>query len=100
MQPDDDQIQSEQGADVTSTSPLPDIPDAGNSAPIVPPEPVDISTRILSADAALAASTWNDPDTGTLYEETLDAAAERPDGQSAGTETRPGPRIYDAPGDK
>jgi hypothetical protein len=36
-------------ADVTATSPLPDIPDAGpDSQPISPPEPVDISTAALN----------------------------------------------------
>lgn len=62
------------GADVTSTSPLPDVPDAGpDSQPISPPEPVDISTAALNTHAALAAGTLNDADDRTLYEQTLDA---------------------------
>jgi hypothetical protein len=61
-------------ADVTPTSALPDIPDAGpDSQPISPPEPVDISTAALNTHAALAAGTLNDGDDRTLYEQTLDA---------------------------
>lgn len=67
LQPSDDL-----GADVTDDSPLPDIPDAGDdSVPLVPPQPIDISTATLSTDGALVASTFGDP--RTLYEQAIDA---------------------------
>lgn len=75
MQHDDEQRRT----DPTSTEAdqdetLPDVPDAGDgSQPIVPPDPIDISTATLIADAALAAGTLNDDDDRTLYERTLDA---------------------------
>lgn len=59
------------GVDVTADSPLPDVPDAGDdSQPIVPPEPIDISTATLASDAAQVAGTFGDP--RTLYEQALD----------------------------
>lgn len=65
----------DEGVDVTENSPLPDVPDAGDdSQPIVPPEPVDISTAMLTTDAALVANTFGDP--RTLYEQALDAYEE------------------------
>jgi hypothetical protein len=67
----------EQGVDVTEDSPLPDIPDAGpDSRPLVPPEPVDISTSRLNADAALVAGTFDEDEGRTLYEQALEAYQE------------------------
>ncbi len=92
-------------ADVTSTSSLPDIPDAGpDSQPISPPEPVDISTAALNTHAALAAGTLNDGDNRTLYEQTLDAyetsAADEaiavPTNFTSPTQPRRRVQIYDA----
>lgn len=68
----------DQGVDVTEDSPLPDIPDAGpDSQPIIPPEPVDISTSRLNVDAALVAGTFDDGEGRTLYEQAIDAYQER-----------------------
>jgi hypothetical protein len=78
-QSDDQQVQSfdDQGVDVTEDSPLPDIPDAGpDSQPIVPPEPVDISTSTLNAGAALVAGTFDEGEDRTLYEQALEAYEE------------------------
>ncbi|MDP9315018.1 MAG: hypothetical protein M3R24_29810 [Chloroflexota bacterium] len=90
---------AQSGADVTPTSPLPDVPDAGlDSQPLSPPEPVDISTAALNTHAALAAGTLNDADERTLYEQTLDAyeesAADEPLGVQTdfATTTPPAPR--------
>lgn len=72
----------EQGVDVTANSPLPDIPDAGDdSQPIVPPEPVDISTATLNADSALVANTFGDQ--RTLYEQAVEAYDESDAGNRA-----------------
>lgn len=72
----------EQGVDVTENSPLPDIPDAGDdSQPIMPPEPVDISTATLNADGALVANTFGDR--RTLYEQAIDAYNDSDAGNSA-----------------
>lgn len=81
--------QSQQsGVDVTPTSPLPDIPDAGpESQPVSPPEPVDISTAALNTHAALAAGTLNDGDERTLYEQTLDAYEESASEEPQAVET-------------
>ena len=74
---DDQQSFDNQGVDVTEDSPLPDIPDAGpDSQPIVPPEPVDISTRALNTGAALTAGTFDDGAGRTLYEQAIDAYEE------------------------
>jgi hypothetical protein len=49
---------------------LPDVPDAGDDAvPLVPPEPIDISTSTLAADGAQLAGTAGDD--RTLYEQAL-----------------------------
>jgi hypothetical protein len=49
---------------------LPDIPDAGDDAvPLVPPDPIDISTSTLAADGAQLAGTAGDA--RTLYEQAL-----------------------------
>ncbi len=67
----------QQGADIMPDSPLPDVPDAGDdSQAISPPTPPDISTDRLNADAAIAATTFDDEDDRTLYEQTLDAKEE------------------------
>ncbi|HEY0604495.1 MAG TPA: hypothetical protein VGD58_16350 [Herpetosiphonaceae bacterium] len=67
----------DQGVDVTEDSPLPDIPDAGpDSQPIVPPQPVDISTSRLNVDASLVAGTFDDGEGRTLYEQAIDAYEE------------------------
>lgn len=71
----DDTLRSQpedMGVDVTADSPLPDIPDAGaDSQPLNPPEPIDISTATINADAALVSGTFGDP--RTMYEQALDA---------------------------
>ncbi|HEX6292674.1 MAG TPA: hypothetical protein VFZ66_26050 [Herpetosiphonaceae bacterium] len=75
----DDQAQAfdAQGVDVTEDSPLPDVPDAGaDSLPLVPPEPVDISTDRLNIDAALVAGTLDEGEGRTLYEQAIDAYEE------------------------
>jgi hypothetical protein len=78
----------DQGVDVTEDSPLPDIPDAGpDSRPLLPPEPVDISTSRLNADAALVAGTFDEGGGRTLYEQALDAYQES--NASAGYNTDP-----------
>lgn len=95
------------GVDVTPTSPLPDVPDAGDdSQPLSPPEPVDISTAALNTHAALTAGTLNDGDDRTLYEQALDAyeesAADEPVGvptdfsSPTPPERRRRTQIYDA----
>ena len=62
------------GVDVTPDSALPDIPDAGpDSQPMLPPEPIDISTARLNIDATLVATTLDDGDERTLYEQAIDA---------------------------
>lgn len=67
----------EQPADVNPDSPLPDVPDAGsNTEPLVPPTPPDISSDTLFGEGAVVASTLDDEDDRTLYEQTLDAQAE------------------------
>lgn len=74
---------ADQGVDVTENSPLPDIPDAGDdSQPIMPPEPVDISTATLNADSALVANTFGDQ--RTLYEQAIDAYDESDAGNVGG----------------
>ncbi len=88
---DDQQIQSfaDQGVDVTEDSPLPDIPDAGpESQPLVPPEPLDISTGTLNAGAALVAATFDEGEDRTLYEQALDAYQE----SDSANPNRPTPR--------
>jgi|GEM_PF-3507732 hypothetical protein len=61
-------------ADVGPDTPLPDVPDAGDdSQPLLPPEPVNISTSTLAVDGALVAGTLDDDDNRTLYEQALDA---------------------------
>ncbi len=83
----------ESGVDVTPTSPLPDVPDAGDdSQPLSPPEPVDISTAALNTHAALTAGTLNDGDDRTLYEQALDAYEE-----SASDEPQAVPTDFSAP---
>jgi hypothetical protein len=94
----------DQGVDVTEDSPLPDIPDAGpDSQPIVPPQPVDISTSRLNVDASLVASTFDDGEGRTLYEQAIDAYEES-DGSASYDTTEPSAdrrlndrraRIYD-----
>jgi hypothetical protein len=101
---DDQQSFDTQGVDVTEDSPLPDIPDAGpDSQPMIPPEPVDISTRALNTGAALTAGTFDDGAGRTLYEQAIDAYQES-DAHDAGrapesmSETSTGSsrtRIYD-----
>jgi hypothetical protein len=50
---------------------LPDVPDAGDDAqPLVPPDPIDISTATLAADGAQLAGTAGDK--RTLYEQALE----------------------------
>lgn len=50
---------------------LPDVPDAGDGAqPLLPPEPIDISTSTIAADGAQLAG--NVGDDRTLYEQALD----------------------------
>ncbi len=67
----------EQGANVTPDSALPDVPDAGDDTqPVVPPTPPDISSDTLFGEGAVVASTLDDEDERTLYEQTLDAQAE------------------------
>jgi hypothetical protein len=67
----------EQGANVTQDSPLPNVPDAGDHPqPVVPPTPPDISSGTLFGEGAVVASTLDDGDDRTLYEQTLDAQAE------------------------
>ncbi len=67
----------EQGANVNPDSPLPDVPDAGgDTEPIVSPTPPDISSDTLFGEGAVVASTLDDEDDRTLYEQTLDAQAE------------------------
>lgn len=87
----------DQGVDVTEDSPLPDIPDAGpDSQPIVPPQPVDISTSRLNIDASLVAGTFDDGEGRTLYEQAIDAYEES-DGRSgyASAESSTNRRIND-----
>jgi hypothetical protein len=103
---DDQRMQSfdHQGLDVTEDSPLPDIPDAGpDSRPLVPPEPVDISTRALNTGAALTAGTFDDGAGRTLYEQAIDAYEESdagdpvrvPQSMSGTSTVRRRTRIYD-----
>lgn len=76
----------DQGVDVTEDSPLPDIPDAGpDSQPIIPPEPMDISTSRLNIDAALVAGTFDDGQGRTLYEQAIDAYEESNGGSDYNT---------------
>ncbi|HEY0737892.1 MAG TPA: hypothetical protein VGD69_23435 [Herpetosiphonaceae bacterium] len=86
----------DQGVDVTEDSPLPDIPDAGpDSQPIVPPQPVDISTSRLNVDASLVAGTFDDGEGRTLYEQAIDAYEES-DGTPSYDATEPtGGRLND-----
>lgn len=105
MRDDADFSQVDAGVDVTADSPLPDVPDAGaDSLPIVPPEPVDISTATLTTDASLVATTFGDP--RTMYEQALDAYDNSSSNNStantvdqttveATTVTRRHARIYD-----
>ncbi|WP_026370418.1 hypothetical protein [Kallotenue papyrolyticum] len=60
-------------------APLPDVPDAGDATvPMVPPEPVDISTATLNADAGRVASYAGDDDARSLYEQALDDPSASP----------------------
>lgn len=109
MQDDTNMINPEAGADVTNDSPLPDIPDAGaDSQPLVPPEPIDISTNTITADASLVAGTFGDP--RTMYEQALDAYEASEGGVPSGAQPDPAAlntnvptsstrraRIYDRP---
>ena len=87
----------DQGVDVTEDSPLPDIPDAGDeSQPLVPPQPVDISTSRLNVDAALVAGTFDDGEGRTLYEQAIDAYEESDGGAGYDTaEDAPNRRSND-----
>lgn len=50
---------------------LPDVPDAGDGAqPLVPPNPIDISSSTIAADGAQLAGTLGDD--RTLYEQALE----------------------------
>lgn len=74
------------GVDVNDTTPLPDVPDAGDdSQPITSPDPLDFSTATINADSALVAGTLDDGDPRTLYEQALDAHDDAGDIMTPGT---------------
>ena len=67
----------EQQADMDPSSPLLDVPDAGDdSQPLIPATPPNVTTEMLTVDGAIAAGTLDDDDDRTVYERTLDAQTE------------------------
>lgn len=68
---------ADEGVDLDVNDPLPDIPDAGDgSVPITSPDPIDFSTKGISAAGSLGMSTFNDGDDRTFFERTVEAFEE------------------------
>lgn len=65
------------GVDLGLDDPLPDVPDAGdNSVPITAPDPIDFSTKGITAAGSVGMSTFNDADDRTFFERTVTAFEE------------------------
>lgn len=62
-----------QGVELTADDPLPDIPDAGpDSLAITSPDPIDFSTKGITAAGSAGMSTFNDGDDQSFFERTID----------------------------
>jgi len=78
---------------------LPDVPDAGDGAqPLVPPDPIDISTGTIAADGAQLAATAGDD--RTLYEQALEVFEDDHPSEAPAAEAPDGGRATPAPDDE
>ena len=68
---------TDEGVDLDVNDPLPDVPDAGDdSVPITSPDPIDFSTKGISAAGSVGMSTLNDGNDRTFFERTVEAFEE------------------------
>jgi hypothetical protein len=67
-------LRSEDAHERLDDDALPDVPDAGpDSVPITSPNPIDFTTRGITAAGSLGMSTFNDANDSGLFERTVDA---------------------------
>ncbi|GAC1356018.1 MAG: hypothetical protein NVSMB42_14630 [Herpetosiphon sp.] len=91
------------GAELGPDDPLPDIPDAGpDSLPITSPDPIDFSTKGITAAGAIGMSTFNDGDDQSFYERTVDAFEQSgvQDPMSPATDESPSGAVMTGPASK